>query len=133
MTACKGNHKANMSNKETSKPIVTVQNSILDITSLNKSLHNVKISVNGIELFNKEITDSWHSDIIDLLKEHNDFIEIAYIATNSIDNTVAIKVQVDNSIDTTFNYAIKPMNLEFSKTILQENVPLCILIFQVQT
>lgn len=118
MTACKGNHKANMSNKETSKPIVTVQNSILDITSLNKSLHNVKISVNGIELFNKEITDSWHSDIIDLLKEHNDFIEIAYIATNSIDNSVAIKVQVDNSIDTTFNYAIKPMNLEFPKTII---------------
>ena len=65
MTACKGNHKANMSNKETSKPIVTVQNSILDITSLDKFLHNVKISVNGIELLKKEIADSWHSDIIE--------------------------------------------------------------------
>lgn len=125
LSSCKKNHSNSHLNDNDIHPIVTINNGVIDVTSLNNLQYNIQVSILGDSVYNKSFTDSWHMNILAILQQHKDYNELAYLATESVKNEIPIKLTIKNVVDTTFNYAIKPTELpEFQSAISGKCAPI---------
>lgn len=125
LSSCKKNQSNSYLNDNDIPPIVTINNGLIDVTSLNNLQYNIQVSILGDSVYNQSFTDSWHMNIHNILQRHEDYYELAYLATESVKNEIPIKLTIGNIVDTTFNYAIKLTELpKFQSAISGKCAPL---------
>lgn len=118
MTACTN---ANSTLKSFQKPVITYENEVLNVTSLDEEEHNITISINNKEVVNNSYTDVYKAGISSILKEYGSNYEVALMATSGVTTGIALNIKVDEAIDTTLFGAIEPIEIKESASSIGGN------------
>lgn len=102
----------NRSNNSTFKPIVSYENEVLNVTSLDYDVHSIVIAVDKKIVIQQEYKDVCKLTISSILKGYDSTYDIALMATSGIKSGIAINVKVDNSIDTVIFATIEPLEIK---------------------
>ena len=108
MFSCTENSR---SKKSTLKPIVSYENEMLNVTSLDGEEHSVVISIDNKIVIQKKYKDICKLEVAHILKGYGSTYDIALMATSGVLPGVALDVKVDDVIDTILFATIEPLEI----------------------
>lgn len=94
------------------KPVVSYENEILNVTSLDGEVHNISISIENKEVVNKTYSDVYKANISSILKEYGSNYQMALMATSGMNTGVALSIKVDEDVDTIVFASIEPLEIQ---------------------
>ena len=101
----------NRSNKSNFKPIVSYENEMLNVASLDSEEHAIVISINNKVVMRKNYKNMCKLTMPNILNGYESTYDIALIATYGDQTGIALSVKVDNVIDTIVYAAIEPSDI----------------------
>ena len=109
MFSCTDN---NRSKKSTTKPIVSYENEVLNVTSLDGEEHSVVISIANKIVIQKKYKDICKLAVAHILKGYGSTYDIALMATSGIQPGVDLDVNVYDVIYTILFATIEPLEMK---------------------
>lgn len=102
-------------------PVISYENEILNVTSLDEKEHNIIIYIEKKEVVNKHYTGVYKTSISNILKRYGSNFDIALMATSGISTGIALNVKVDNVIDTIVYATIEPLEIKKRTSCIRGN------------
>ena len=118
MCSCTDNNRSKMS---TTKPIVSYENEVLNVTSLDGEEHSVVISIANKIVIQKKYKDICKLPVAHILKGYGSTYDVALMATSGIQPGIALDVKVDDVIDTILFATIEPLEIRENTSNISGN------------
>ena len=103
------------------KPVVSCENEILNVTSLDEKEHNIKIYIEKKEVVNKSYSDVYKASIPTIFKGYGSNYEIALMAISGISTGIALNIKIDDVIDTIVYATIEPLETKKCTSSIRGN------------
>lgn len=103
------------------KPVISCENEILNVTSLDEKEHNIKIYIEKKEVVNKPYSDVYKASIPSILKGYGSNYDIALMAISGISTGIALNIKIDDVIDTIVYATIEPLETKKCTSSIRGN------------